>query len=132
MRIPFEFYCKDILSFIDYLITCEGAQDFQSLDEIHKDKLTALGIKTLKYDLDVIFNDASKVNVVNYLLSYDKDSEIELLKSIKDSAHTTLAYQLNELILERLSEKNADILITDGFSPHQDSTTGETLWRKSA
>lgn len=102
ITVPPHLYSKEIKSFIDYLVTDKRASDFDSLDEIHKDKLVGLGIKAFGSDIDIYIGSDVNEHLSNYLLSYDNDEKIDLLKALKASSHEHFSNYFNVMIDENI------------------------------
>ena len=99
---------KEIQSFISDMITFQNASDFFCLDEMYQDEFVALCLKALDYDVDIILGRDANKHLVKLLLSYDRDHEIELVKSIKDSAYEQFSFYFNHLISLKIEEHQTD------------------------
>ncbi len=103
ITVPRHLYSKEITSFIDYLVCDQKARDFDSLDEIHKDKLVGLGIRAFGCDIDIYIGSDVNQYLASYLLSYDNDEKIELLNALKASSHEHFSNYFNLMIDENIS-----------------------------
>ena len=98
--IPKDLYTKQITRCIRDLIRFEDAKDFYSLDEIHQDKLVNLGLSALGGDIEIIIGSDANRHLAKILNSYDRDEEIELIKSIKESAREKFAFYFTQMMEE--------------------------------
>ena len=100
ITIPRALYSKEITSCIRSLAgECEN---FDSLDEIDKDKLVALGIKACS-DFEVTLSEENNLRLAALLLSKDKDDQHEFMKSIKQNMYDHFSYYFNEMLQEELA-----------------------------
>lgn len=104
--IPSSLYNKEIISFIDDMISYQDAKNFDSLDEIYQDKFTALCIRALDCDTDIVLSNNANRLLVNYLLKHDRDNEIDLLDDIKKSTKDQFSSYFDELIANERGNKN--------------------------
>ena len=100
--IPKYLYTKEIKSCIYDLICFCDAKDFYSLDTIHQDQLVALGIAALGGDIDIVIGSSANKQLAKILNSYDRDEEIELINSIKESARDALGIYFERMIEDEL------------------------------
>lgn len=115
ISVPKSLYTKEIKSFINDLVESQNAKCFYSLDDIHQDKLVALGIKALDCDIDIVIGSDANKHLATFLLSYDPDEKIELFDAIKDSAREKFSNYFDIMISDKCDEIRRD-----------------TLWQKSA
>jgi len=130
--VPIDLYTPEIKSFIKYLVEDQDAKYFDDLDTIHKDKLVALGIRALGCDIEIVIGSQANQHLCAYLLSYDRDDEIELKNAIQDAAYEKFSSYYDQMISDMKEERKQDDLRDAGFCSYQDSQTGETLWRRYA
>ncbi len=114
-NVPRSLYTKEITSFINDLVEYQDAKCFYSIDDIHQDKLVALGIKALDCDIDIVIGHDANKHLAEFLLSSDPDDRIELIHAMKDSAREKFSSYF-------------DIMISD----KRDEIRRDTLWQKSA
>lgn len=126
--IPRDLYNKETRTFIDEMISFEDAKDFDSLDEIHQDEWTALCIKALGCDVDIVLGSDGNSALVKLLLTYDRDEEIEVVKSLKESAREQFSGYFDEMLNEEKSNRYADSMYDAGKSRHVDRVNGEVRW----
>lgn len=105
--IPSELYSKDIIFYIECLLDFEHAKDFDSLDSIHKDKLSSLAMKALGGDVEIIMSEQANRYLADYLTSYDRDDQIELMNEVKKSTYEHFADYFNEMIHEEIENRLA-------------------------
>jgi hypothetical protein len=128
--VPKYLYSKEILSYIDYLIDTQEIKDFNSLDQIDKDKLVALGIHALGCDVEIILSETANKSLINYLFLPDKDNQIELINEVRNSSYEKFSDYFDQIIDERKDDCFISQLRSNNFAPYTDQITGETLWRK--
>lgn len=117
-----------IKNYIDHLISIENIKDFSSLDDVYKERLVSLGLSALGNDVELILSFDANRSLANYLISYDRDHEIELTKAIQASAIEYFSEWFDEMIYQRLHEKCIESLYDNGLRPHQDAINGEIRW----
>lgn len=93
-----ELQTKEIKNYIGSLISFSDASDFESLSDIHKDHLIGLGLKALDNDIDIVINADATKNLSRFLLSRDPDDQIELMRSLKQSAYESLGNYFDNMI----------------------------------
>jgi len=96
--IPPKLYNTEIESFIDEMVSYHDAKDFYSLDDNQQDRFVALCIRALGCDVDVVLGEDGNKFLINYLLSNDRDEEIEVMNSLKDSAREQFGHYFNEIL----------------------------------
>jgi len=126
--IPSHLRTKEISSFIDEMISYEDAKDFDSLDEIHQDKFVALCIRAFGCDVDIVLGSEGNSLLVKYLLSYDHDEEIEIMKALKESAREQFSWYFDEMLDEEKHDRYCDSMYEAGRRQIIDSTNGEARW----
>lgn len=128
ITIPKELYNKEVISLIKNLISFDDAKDFDALDESNKDKLIALGMKALNYDVEIILGQETNRLLANFYSSYDRDDEIELTASIHENIREYFSPFFNEMIDEEIQSRRKNELIDSGRKPFVDRINGEIRW----
>lgn len=133
---PRHFHKKEIYNYVESLVL-EGANNYNDLSLQQKQKISALIIKELGADdfesLTGCDNCQETMNVfADALFNDNKESDMKLLKLIKQNALTNHGWQVNELMDEIKQSHNISKRLENGFIPYTDKQTGELCWRKSA
>lgn len=127
MNVPRELRTKDIGRYIKDTIFFDNAKDFDSLDSIDKDYLVGLGLQALGGDVDLILGSDANHHFSKYLLTFDPDSKIELMKSILEIAHEKFSPYFNEMFSD-VREEILSELLYDGKRRHIDQSNGEVRY----
>lgn len=123
---------KEITDFIEYLVTEKNESFFFSLSESDKNYLTALGIKALGTDIEIILSENANSILFDFLSSNDDDNRIELLRSVRESAHEFFSAYFDEMLYEAHHYIEDEKMEATGFYTETDTNNGETTWKKSA
>lgn len=99
--IPPSLYTQEILSFIDDMIDTYHPNGFESIYEIHQDKFVALCMKALGNDVDIVLNRDGNKALTKFLISYDKDEEVEVIESLKIAAREKFYSYFDHILEER-------------------------------
>lgn len=128
MDIPNDLRTKEIKTYINDLIYFDSSKDFDSLDEIHKDRLCVLGLKAFGGDIDIVIGSEANHHLTSYLLSSDPDDQIELMHSLKESVHEKFSPYFNKMIEESREDIRVELLYYAGKKAHIDPINREVRY----
>jgi hypothetical protein len=103
MDIPKFLRDKDITDFLRALIN-NGATSYDDIDDLHQDKLIAMGIKASDGDIEIILSREANQFLAAYLLSYSRDDAVELNHAIKEGTREQFYLYFDSLFDEIKSE----------------------------
>jgi hypothetical protein len=127
-NLPAQLNTKEIKSFIQEMISYQDAQNFNSLDETNQDKFVALCIRAFGCDVEIILGQDGNRALVNFLLSYDRDQEIEVMKSLRESAREQFSTYFDEMISQERNDCYVESMYEAGKRKFVDNVNGELIW----
>ena len=89
---------KEIRSFVEHISIDTNINSFYSLDEPEQDTFTALCMRAIGNDFDLVLGADANVYLSKLLLTYDRDAEIELIKEVKETAKSQFADYFDVMI----------------------------------
>lgn len=128
ISIPRELYNDEIKSFIDEMITYENAQDFASIDDTYQDKFVSLCIRALGCDTEIVLSQKANGFLASYLLTDDRDDEIEFMKSFKESTREQFSVYFDQIIKDENQSRNRLSMYEKGKKTIVDNINGEKRW----
>src|SRR5688500_15821944 len=104
---------KELLSAIKDAVEFYNAKDFYSLDDAQQDKLLSILIND--ENIEIVLSAKANNLLSKYLLTSDRDDQIELMHEIRDCVKEQFSSELNDLIEEEISQRQSDIYFDAGF-----------------
>lgn len=120
-------YTRNVLNAISDLIGL-GFRSFDELSLSDKENLASLGLKALGNDIDIVLPHNALTHLSTILVCYDKDSEAQLLDTIKQVAIDEFTQSFNNIFDEQLENLKRDLAYQSGKRQVIDSINGEARW----
>jgi len=128
-------YAHQLIKEIDLLIENDNTS-FESLDDLDKDTLVTLMMKSRKQNAYECLTDSNNLMEITEKLNqfiYFGSNEIakELADLMRESAIQFYASDLTQIYDERFQSIQSDTHYENGLKPIQDQTNGEITWMRA-